>query len=414
MMKWMKGRQSSDSYGPSTCHSTPNQSAFAHFAGINPMSSQSGICCSVINNCLSSWIIDTGASDHMTFNQNLLTKTTKPSKHILVTLPDGTSKPVLQTGQVTLAPNFNLQNVLYVPDFRFNLLSVSQLVSHNNLCVIFFSDTCIFQDLTTNKIVAVAPKQGGLYKLDPLALGKTKGKFPITPNSKPVAVYSSKYMTTPSLDSFSANNVVCNSSFFDVLHARLGHTSLSKMRHIPDCKSHISNNFFCEICALAKSHRLPFNKSSITTQSPFQLVHMDLWGPYRTANVTGAHYFLTLVDDFSRNTWTQLLHSKNQVASTLIQFYNMIETQFQKKILMFRTDNGTKFINCTCLDFFKAKGVLLQRSMVKNPQQNGVAERKHRHLLDTARAIKFQAGFPKTFWGECVLSATHIINLLPM
>ena len=52
--------------------------------------------------------------------------------------------------------------------------------------------------------------------------------------------------------------------------------------------------------------------------------------------------------------------------------------------------------------------------MVKSPQQNGVAERKHRHLLDTARAIRFQAGFPKHFWGECVLSATHIINLLPM
>jgi len=141
---------------------------------------------------------------------------------------------------------------------------------------------------------------------------------------------------------------------------------------------------------------------------------MDLWGPYKVANITEAHFFLTLVDDFSRSTWTQLFHSKHQVPSTHIQFYNMIETQFQTKILMFRTDNGTEFINSTCLDFFKTKGVLLQRSMVKTPQQNGVAERKYRHLLDTARAIKFQAGFPKSFWGECVLSATHIINLLPM
>jgi len=66
------------------------------------------------------------------------------------------------------------------------------------------------------------------------------------------------------------------------------------------------------------------------------------------------------------------------------------------------------------LIFFLTNGILHQESMVKTPQQNGVAERKHRHLLDTARALRFHAGFPKHFWGECILSATHIINLLPM
>ena len=199
------------------------------------MASCSSICCSATNNCFSSWIIDTGTSDYMTFNQNVLIKTTKPFKHTLVTLLDGTSKPVLQIGQVNLTPNLNFQNVLYVPDFRFNLLSGSQLVTHNNLCVIFFPDTCIFQDLSTKKIVVVAPKQGGLYKLDPLALGKTKGKIPITSKSKPVAVYSSKSMSTPSFDSFSASNAACSPSLFDILQARLGHTSLSKMKHILEC-----------------------------------------------------------------------------------------------------------------------------------------------------------------------------------
>jgi len=124
------------------------------------------------------------------------------------------------------------------------------------------------------------------------------------------------------------------------------------MKHIAECKSHVSDPFFCEICVLAKSHRLPFHKSSISTHSPFELVHMDLWGPYRSANVTREHFFLTLVDDFSRSPWTQLLHSKHQVATTLIHFYFMVETQFKTKILMFRTDNGTEFIKLTCLDFF--------------------------------------------------------------
>jgi len=81
---------------------------------------------------------------------------------------------------------------------------------------------------------------------------------------------------------------------------------------------------------------------------------------------------------------------------------------------MLRTDNGSEFIQSVCLQLFGSRGILHQRSVVKTPQQNGVVERKHRHLLDTARALRFQAGFPKSFWGECILAATHIINHLPM
>ena len=92
----------------------------------------------------------------------------------------------------------------------------------------------------------------------------------------------------------------------------------------------------------------------------------------------------------------------------------MVKTQFKTKICMIRTDNGTEFIHSVCLNLFGSKGVLHQRSIVKTPQHNGVVKRKHRHLLDTARAFRFQAGFPKQFWGECVLAATHIINKLPM
>jgi len=169
--------------------------------------------------------------------------------------------------------------------------------------------------------VAVAPKQGGLYKLDPSAVGQTNYNSSIPDNTKPYAVYYSK----SSLSS-SPNKMPCNVPSLDLLHAGLGHTSMSMMQHISSCKLHLPTHFFCETCTLAKSHRLPFNKSTITTQSPFQLVHMDLWAPCRVANITGAHFFLTLVDDFSRTTWTQFLHSKHQVASTLIQFYNMIET----------------------------------------------------------------------------------------
>ena len=144
----------------------------------------------------------------------------------------------------------------------------------------------------------------------------------------------------------------------EVLHARLGHTSLSKMKYITDCKDVISDTFFCEVCILAKAHRLPFARSTISPKNPFEHIHMDLWGSHRVANLNGARYFITIVDDYSKNTWTQLLQHKTQVYTTLEQFFNMVETQFQTKIAMIRTDNGTEFIQSTCLTLLGAKGIL--------------------------------------------------------
>ena len=71
------------------------------------------------------------------------------------------------------------------------------------------------------------------------------------------------------------------------------------------------------------------------------------------------------------------------------------------------------FIQSVCLRLFGAKGILHQRSIIKTPQHNGVVERKHRHFLDTARALRFQASFPKQFWGECVFAATNTTSIQP-
>jgi len=92
----------------------------------------------------------------------------------------------------------------------------------------------------------------------------------------------------------------------------------------------------------------------------------------------------------------------------------MVETQFDTKIKLIKSHNGTEFIKDFCLDVFITKGIFHKKSIVKAPQQNGVAERKHKHLLDIVRALRFHARFPKSFWGECILSTTHIINFLPM
>ena len=91
----------------------------------------------------------------------------------------------------------------------------------------------------------------------------------------------------------------------------------------------------------------------------------------------------------------------------------MIENQFEVTVKKIRTDNGLEFVNTESTNFFKTKGIVHQKTCPYTPQQNGVVERKHKHLLETARALLFQSKLPVKYWGECILCATYIINRLP-
>ncbi|KAI9191111.1 hypothetical protein LWI28_003725 [Acer negundo] len=105
------------------------------------------------------------------------------------------------------------------------------------------------------------------------------------------------------------------------------------------------------------------------------------------------------------------MRHKDEAQSILKRFFSFVFTQFEVHIKAFRSDNGGEFISLR--SFFQDNGVVFQHSCVYTPQQNGVVERKHRHILQVARALKFQAHLPTQFWGECALTAVHIINRLP-
>ena len=141
------------------------------------------------------------------------------------------------------------------------------------------------------------------------------------------------------------------------------------------------------------------------------MIHCNLWGPFATSTIDGFKYFLTIVDDYSRCTWVYLLKHKYEIQIFLPQFATVVNTQFNSKIKTIRCDNGTEFY---LKDFFHSNGILHQLACVDTSQQNAIVERKYQHFLNVARALIFQSKVPLCFWGDCVLTAIHLINRIPL
>lgn len=142
------------------------------------------------------------------------------------------------------------------------------------------------------------------------------------------------------------------------------------------------------------------------------MIHSDIWGPSRINNVSGARWLLTFIDADTWITWLFLLKEKSEVGENFQYFKNMIQTQFQEKLQVLRIDNG-RFFHSNLGSYLSEHGIIHQSSCVDTPQQNGMAERKSKHLLEVARSLMLSSHVPKQFWGEAVLTATYLINRMP-
>lgn len=173
------------------------------------------------------------------------------------------------------------------------------------------------------------------------------------------------------------------------------------------------DSFHCDVCQFAKSHRATYSLSDTRSVEPFDLVHSDVWGPSSISNISGAKWYVTFIDDYTRVTWVFLMKDKFGVYQLFVNFFQMVKTQFGKPIKRLRSDNGKEYVNQKIYNFLKTNGVVHELTCVDTPQQNGVAGRKNRHLLEITRALRFQMNVPKFYWGEVVLTSAYLINRLP-
>ncbi|GJW50521.1 putative ribonuclease H-like domain-containing protein [Tanacetum coccineum] len=201
-------------------------------------------------------------------------------------------------------------------------------------------------------------------------------------------------------------------------HRRLGHVNFKTInklvkdnlvRGLPSKR--FENDQTCVACLKGKQHKASCKskvQNSIT--QPLFMLHMDLFGPTFVSSLMNKKYCLVVTDDYSRFTWVFFLASKDETSGILKNFITEIENLVDKKVKIIRCDNGTEFKNRVMNEFCEQKGIKREYSVARTPQQNGVAERRNRTLIEAARTMLADSKLPTTFWAEAVNTACYVQN----
>lgn len=283
------------------------------------------------------WLIDTGATDHMCCSFQLLRNVVHLSTPAHVVLPNRSHVLVKHVGSFSFNDKLTLHNVLFVPTFHYNLLSVPKWTSDTHGTVTFFPDHCIFQVQNQKDTLALGKVKSGLYHLDLL---------------------SSSPAVSSNSSSLSSINSASKQQLNALWHMRLGHVSTPVLCKISAISSDISAecNKLCPICPLSKQTKLPFSLSSSHATNLFDLIHVDLWGPYAYETTSGCKFFLTIVNDHSRALWTFLLPTKQHVYQHLTHFCTYVQNQFHTTVKNLEVITGQNFLIMISNPFYLKRG----------------------------------------------------------
>lgn len=338
------------------------------------------------------WCLDSGSTAHMSADKHKFANFKKMEKTL--NLANENTTKITGVGSVKICVSergqeerVNVENVFYVEDLRANLLSISK-VTDKGYDVCFYKNKAEIRE--EGKVLYTANRIGNLYYLQDC------------------------------LDIAGAANTEVSNKL-DEWHFKMGHLNERDLKHMA------RNNLVqgmqigdaeklspCEICLSEKQTRKSFPKSSgERTKDVLEIVHSDVCGPMRTASHSGARYFVTFTDDYSRYCEIFVLKQKSDVLESFKKFKNAAETYTGKKIKALQSDNGREYCNREFDKYLQECGIRRRLSAPHTPQQNGVSERKNRTLLEMARCMMKQAGVPPSFWAEAINTACYIRNRCP-
>ena len=340
--------------------------------------------------------MDSGASRHMTGTLALLYDV-KSINGSYVGFAGNQGGRIVGQGTLTNGV-ISFDKVNYIVELENNLLSISQICD-KDFSVRFTKSECLVLKpgfkIPDELVLLRAPRVNDLYILDMSAATPTT-------HQKQCFVTKSKATEKESI----------------MWHRKMGHIHVRKMNFLVhnDLVDGVNvKNFHltddCIACKKGKQTRKSHPPKMLNSiRLPLERLHMDLFGPVNVKSISGDLYCLVVTDDFTRFSWVVCLERKDQTFKSLMMLFKKMETVYKPPIRRIRSDNGTEFKNNKMYEFCNEKGILHEFSAPYTPQQNGVAERKNRTLIETARTMLADSKLPIYFWSEAVSAACYTLN----
>lgn len=339
------------------------------------------------------WIIDSGASTHMCGSEELFTTLCKQDRG-MITVARGIGNIKLTLGTGEKHKNVELKDVLWVPQLDGNLVSVGMLGNKGHV-VMFTAHECFVT--TKGTTTRVGKRINGMYMLE----------------NTPKRGKHSARQTEEEEEKEKHTRKVEPTCCIHEWHRKLAHRNLRDIRQqlksdgtqIKKC----DHSDECEDCFKGKMSRKPF-KQAEPVNEPLDVIVSDVCGPFPTETINKKRYFVTFIDAHSKYTETFLMREKSEVTQVAMDYLEKLHTKHGKWPKIFRSDRGKEYLNERFQRYLLRRGIKSEFTVGYAPEQNGIAERKNRTLVEATRSMLSSSGLGKALWGEAILTATFVLN----